>query len=247
MRRAFLYTGITLVVLVAAATGVRSLARSRTFQLFSRPVARVATSDSVVALTFDDGPTNERVDTILALLQSRDVHATFFLIGDAIASAPDAARKLALAGHELGNHTSTHDHMILKSPSRYRDEIARTDSLLRAAGAHDPIYFRPPFGYKLVGLPYVLWRMNRTTVTWDIEPESFPQVAKTSQSIIRHVLARVQPGSIILLHPWYQSGAPTRAAIPPLLDSLRARGYRVMPVRDVLAHAARKLSPRGRR
>ena len=46
----------------------------------------------------------------------------------------------------------------------------RTDSLLRAAGAHDPIFFGPPYGYKLLGLPYVLWRMSRTTVTWDIEP-----------------------------------------------------------------------------
>jgi peptidoglycan/xylan/chitin deacetylase (PgdA/CDA1 family) len=241
MRRAFLYTGSTLVILVAVATAVRSLARSRTFQLFNRPVAHVATSDSIVALTFDDGPTDARVDSILAFLQSRDVHATFFLIGDAIATAPDAARKLSLASHELGNHTYTHDHMILKSPGRYRAEIARTDALLRAAGARDPIYFRPPFGYKLIGLPYVLWRMNRTTVTWDIEPESFPQVAKSPQSIIRHVLERVRPGSIILLHPWYPSGAPTRAAIAPLLDSLRARGYRVMPVRDVLAYA-RKLS-----
>ena len=239
MRRALLYTAITLPVLLVAAAGVRAVARSRTFQLFNRPVAHVATPDSVVALTFDDGPTEARVDSILAILESRGVHATFFLIGSGIASAPAAARKLSHAGHELGNHTYTHDHMIFRRPSRYRDEIGRTDSLLRAAGAGDPIYFRPPYGYKLIGLPYVLWRLHRTSVTWDIEPESFPRVVKSADAIVRHVLDRVRPGSIILLHPWYASGGTTRAALPILIDSLRARGLHVMPVRDVIARARR--------
>jgi len=203
-------------------------------QLFTMPVSRVKTSDSVVALTFDDGPTDARVDTVLRILQSRNVHSTFFLIGDAIAAAPAAARAIAASGHEMGNHTFTHRHMVFKTMATYGDEIARTDSLLRAAGAHDPIFFRPPYGYKLLGLPYVLWRMGRTTVTWDIEPESYPEVAKSRDRIVRHVLDRVQPGSIILLHPWYPSGAPTRAAVPILIDSLLARGYRIATVGELL-------------
>jgi peptidoglycan-N-acetylglucosamine deacetylase len=233
VKRSVLTAGVMAVVLLAA--GLRALARSRTFQLFSRPVSRVETSDSVVALTFDDGPTDARVDTVLRILQSRNVRSTFFLIGGSIASAPAAARALAASGHELGNHTFTHRHMVFRTVGTYRDEIARTDSLLRAAGARDPIFFRPPYGYKLLGLPYVLWRMGRTTATWDIEPESYPQVAKSTDRIVRHVLDRVRPGSIILLHPWYPSGAPTRAAIPILIDSLRARGYKVATVGELLA------------
>jgi hypothetical protein len=59
------------------------------------------------------------------------------------------------------------------------------------------MYWRP-YGYKLLGLPYVLWRTRHTTVTWDIEPESYPQVAKSADGIVRHVLDRVRPGSIVL-------------------------------------------------
>jgi peptidoglycan/xylan/chitin deacetylase (PgdA/CDA1 family) len=236
-RPAIVVTAAAITTLLATAVAVRALARSRTVQLFSRPIAHVTTSDSAIALTFDDGPTDARVDSLLGILRSRGVRATFFLIGQAIASAPMAASKLAASGQELGNHTFTHDHMVFRSPSTYRDQIARTDSLLRAAGARDPIYVRPPYGYKLIGLPYVLWRMHRTTVTWDIEPESYPAVARTADGIVRHVLARTRPGSIILLHPWYASGATTRAALPILIDSLHARGYRIMPVGALLARA----------
>ena len=239
MRRALVVLGITVVTIAIAAVGVRALARSRTVQLFADPVARVVTTDSVVAITFDDGPTAARVDSLLGILRSRDLHATFFLIGGSIASAPAAARALVAAGHELGNHTYTHHHMIFRTLGTYREEVARTDSLLRAAGARGPIYFRPPYGFKLFGLPYVLWRAQRPTITWDIEPESYPAVVQTSDGIVRHVLSRVRPGSIILLHPWYASGRTTRAAIPVLIDSLRARGYQLMTVGELLTHHQR--------
>ena len=238
-RRVAVVSCVAAIAALTAALGLRALARSRTYQLFGRPISRVPTSDSVVALTFDDGPTDARVDTVLRILESRNVRATFFLIGGSIASAPSAAHAIAAGGHELGNHTYTHRHMIFKTVGTYRGEVERTDSLLRAAGARDPIFFRPPYGYKLVGLPYVLWRTGRTTVTWDIEPESYPQVAKTADGIVRHVLDRVRPGSIVLLHPWYSTGAPTRAALPVLIDSLRARGYRTATVGELIARRQR--------
>jgi peptidoglycan/xylan/chitin deacetylase (PgdA/CDA1 family) len=190
-----------------------------------------------VALTFDDGPTTALTDSIVKVLASRDVRATFFVIGADVGKAPEAARALVDAGHELGNHSFTHRRMILRGPRSIRSEVERTDSLLRVAGVREPIYFRPPYSYKLVVLPWVLWRSGRTTVTWDIEPDSYPDVAATADGIVRHVLDRVQPGSIILLHPWYPSRATSLAAVPVLIDSLQARGYRVTTVRDLLSGA----------
>lgn len=234
MRRVLSIAAATIVGLALVAFGLRTLARSRTVQLFSAPVARVATADSVVALTFDDGPT-EHADSLIRILESRDVRATFFVIGAEVARAPEAARALVAEGHELGNHSYTHKRMILRRPSDLRDELERTDSLLRAVGMTGPIYFRPPYSYKLVILPYVLWRADRTTVTWDIEPDSYPEVAATSDGIVRHILERVRPGSIILLHPWYPSRATSLAAVPLVIDSLRSRGYGVTTVGDLLA------------
>jgi peptidoglycan/xylan/chitin deacetylase (PgdA/CDA1 family) len=81
--------------------------------------------------------------------------------------------------------------------------------------------------------------MGRTTVTWDVEPESFPEVTATAEGLVSHVLTRVRPGSIILLHPWYPSRATSVAALPALIDSLHARGYHVTTVGTLLARGRR--------
>ena len=232
--------GLALSCLIAAGLalliGFRQLARARTFQLFGEIVSRVETDERRVALTFDDGPSPAVLDTILGVLAARDVRATFFVTGNESERAPDASRRLVAAGHELGNHTFNHKRMVLRSPGFIRDEVTRTDSAIRLAGHQGPIHFRPPNSYKLVGLPWYLWRTGRTTVTWDIEPDSYPDVAATPEGIVRHTLDRVQPGSIILLHVWYPSRRTSLAAVGPLVDSLKARGYSVGPVRDLMHH-----------
>jgi peptidoglycan/xylan/chitin deacetylase (PgdA/CDA1 family) len=237
VRRRLLIAAAVLAAVLAAAAGLRQLARSRTVQLFGTLVPRVDTRDSVVALTFDDGPEAARADSVLALLADRGVRSTFFVMGSELEAAPAVARALVAAGHELGNHSYSHRHMVLRSPAFVRREVERTDTLIRAAGARGPIHFRPPYGYKLAVLPYYLWRTDRTTVTWDIEPESYGDVAGSADRIVAHVLARVRPGSIVLLHPWHRARGPTREALPALIDGLRARGYRFVTVSELLAHA----------
>ena len=232
--RVIIVAGLTLVVVVGIMAGLRQLARSRTHQLFGEIVAHVDTRDSVVTLTFDDGPVAAVADGLMAVLRARGVHATFFVTGQELAAAPALGRALVAAGHELGNHSYSHQHMVLKAPSTLRREIEQTDALIRAAGERGPIRFRPPYGYKLIGLPWLLGRTDRTTVTWDVEPDSYPEVAATPEGIVAHVLARVRPGSIILLHPWYRSRATSLAAVPVLVDSLQARGYRVTTVGGLL-------------
>lgn len=228
-----LLLGIT-ALLATGLAGVRSLARARTVQLFGTIVPRVATAERRVALTFDDGPVAERTDTLLAHLAMRNVHATFFVTGRELAAAPEAARRLVEAGHELGNHTFSHRRMLFVGSDVVRDEVERTDSLIRRAGHEGPIHFRPPYGYKLVALPRYLARTGRTTVTWDIEPDSYPEVAATANGIVSHVLANVGPGSIILLHPWYRSRQTSLEAVGPLIDSLQARGYVIQTVRELM-------------
>ena len=244
-RTAFLKQGSRVLTLLAtpalvllALLSLRLLARSREFQLFGTIVSEVPVRERVVALTFDDGPRDGVVDSLIAVLQARGAHATFFVTGRELAESPASGAKLVAAGHELANHTYTHRRMVLVSPARVREEVERTDSLLRAAGQRGPIWFRPPYGYKLFGLPRYLASTGRTTVTWSIEPDSHAEVAETSEGIVHHTLRRVRPGSIILLHPWYDSRRTSRDAVGPLLDSLHARGYRVETVGALLGTAA---------
>jgi peptidoglycan/xylan/chitin deacetylase (PgdA/CDA1 family) len=238
-RRGFAVALVATLALLAALAGLRELARARSVQLFGRIIHRVDTAEPQVALTFDDGPTPLVLDSIVGLLASRGVRATFFVPGASVAEAPSLARRLVTAGHELGNHSYSHQRMVLRSMGFVRAEVERTDSLIRAVGHQGAIHFRPPYGYKLVVLPWYLARTGRATVTCDIEPDSYPAVAATRDGIVHHVLEYVRPGSIILLHIWYPSRATSLAAVGPLIDSLHARGYDVGTVRDLLASASR--------
>jgi peptidoglycan/xylan/chitin deacetylase (PgdA/CDA1 family) len=223
-----------LVTVVMVAIGTRELARSRTYQLFGNLVPRVETQDKIVALTFDDGPNTQYINEILNVLAARSVHATFFVTGAELSTSPEAGRAIVAAGHELGNHTWSHDRMILRSSDFYRKEIDDTDALIRATGQSAEIFFRPPFCYKLVGLPWYLSRQHKTTITWDVEPDSYPGVAASPQGIMAHVAERVRPGSIILLHVWYKSRQTSREAVPLIIDALQTEGYRFVTVGQML-------------
>jgi peptidoglycan/xylan/chitin deacetylase (PgdA/CDA1 family) len=234
LSRVLQVAGIVTLSIVGALFALRQVARSRTYQLFGDIIYRVDTERPRVALTFDDGPAAGTLDSIMALLDEKSVRATFFLMGAAMEEVPEAGPRLVAAGHELGNHTFSHKRMIFRRPSFVQTEVERTDSLIRAAGHKGLIYFRAPYTYKLAVLPWYLSRTGRITVTCDIEPESFPEVTRSPNATVRHVLDRVKPGSIILLHPWYGKRSNTRAALGPLIDSLRSRGYEVGPLRDLI-------------
>jgi peptidoglycan-N-acetylglucosamine deacetylase len=231
--RTLLLTATALLALAATLGGLFRLARSRTVQVFGRLVARVETEQRVVALTFDDGPTAGPIDEVLGILEARQVRGTFFVNGSHLAQAPELGRRIVAAGHELGNHTYSHDRMVLRSQEFIRSEIERTDALIRAAGQVGDICFRPPFGWKLLGLPWYLSRTGRTSITWDIDADP-PPLGADSARIVSQCVRNVRPGSIVLIHVWYPGRGPSRAALPTIIDRLRAEGYRFVTVRELL-------------
>jgi peptidoglycan/xylan/chitin deacetylase (PgdA/CDA1 family) len=208
---------------------------SRTFQLFGGIVSRVDTSRPVVALTFDDGPSPQFTEEVLSLLEEQGIQATFFVTGQSIESNMAAAQRIVEAGHELGNHSYSHQRMILKSYGFVREEIERTDRLIRQAGYEGDIHFRCPYTKKLILLPYYLSRTGRLNISFDVEPESYGTAGADAQRMVDHVLARTRPGSIILLHVMADGGAESRKAIPDMVRGLRARGYRFVTVSELLS------------
>lgn len=234
MRRRY-KIAITVAALLLVLFGAWKLSRSRTLQLFGEIVPRVETSQKVIAITFDDGPTPQATEQVLATLGQRQVKATFFLIGAEIEQNPELARKIASQGHEIGNHSYSHTHMVLKSPSFIRDEVERTDQLIRDSGYEGAIHFRPPYCHKLVLLPRFLSETNRKTITMDIEPDSYPEVADDPEKIINHVIERARPGSIILLHVMYKSREPSLQAVAGIIDRLKEQGYEFKTVSELMA------------
>jgi peptidoglycan/xylan/chitin deacetylase (PgdA/CDA1 family) len=228
-------TALLFVCLVAAAWGGWRLSNSRTHQLAGELVRRVDTSDSVVALTFDDGPIPSYTDSVLATLAEFDVPATFFMVGSAIERNPEVVRRVVAQGHELGNHSYTHRQLVLKLPATIAMEIETTDSLIHATGQTGEIFVRPPYGKRLLTLPLYLARRGRPIVLWDLEPDTYRTRA---DGMTQYVLERVQPGSIILLHVEIPSRREGRAALQTLVPELQSRGFRFVTLSELMRRAS---------
>ncbi|MFL6660348.1 MAG: polysaccharide deacetylase family protein [Massilia sp.] len=229
--------GLVVVALAGAAllgTAVWKLSVSRSFQLAGKLVDRVDTTQKVVALTLDDGPTPGYTEQALAILNKQGVKATFYLVGQDVEKHPLETRAIIAAGHEIGNHSYSHQRMVFVSREQVANEIERTDTALRAAGYSAPLTFRPPYGKKLWELPSYLKQRGMTSVTWDVEPESRSKVATSAANITAFVANEVSPGSIVLMHVMYPARAESLKALPAVITALKAKGYTFVTVSELL-------------
>lgn len=233
MKKILLITLISVVLLISIAYGILKLSGSRDFQFYGGLVTKAETSEKVVALTFDDGPTHN-TDEILTILKEEDVKATFFVTGSEIEENFAEAKKIADAGHELGNHSYSHKRMIFKTPSFIKGEIEKTDELIRKAGYEGTIQFRPPYGKKLIGLPRYLDKHDRKTILWNIEPDSYPEIAADSSKIVEHVNEKIEPGCIILLHVMYDNRKESMESVKGIIADLKAKGYTFKTVSEMI-------------
>ena len=222
------------LALVLVAWGAYWLMNSRTVQLLGDHVSHVETTHKVVALTFDDGPEDLYVSELIADLRRYDAHATFYVIGAAAKAHPAAMTALVAAGQELGNHSFDHRRLVFVSTSTVRDEIAATDAVIRASGYAGPITVRPPYAKKLLSYPFEMATGGRTTVMWDLEPDSLA-IGDDAEAMTRYVIDNVRPGSIIELHYWAAGNAATRRALPLIMAALREQGYSFATVSELLA------------
>jgi peptidoglycan-N-acetylglucosamine deacetylase len=189
-----------------------------------------------VALTFDDGPDAESTPAFLAALDDLGWKATFFMLGEMVRAAPEVAREVAAAGHEIGVHGDVHGNMLRRTPRRTAQDISAAFDTVGEASGTSPRWFRPPFGImsysslraaRQLGMRTVLW----TTWGRDWRKESTPE------SVVDDVMRRYVDGGTVLLHDSDCTSYPgswrsALGALPQLADVLSARGLTVGPVGD---------------
>ena len=225
---------LVLISAVFITAGLVRISKIESFQFFGELVTSIETSEKVVALTFDDGPSKGKTEEVLKILRENDIKATFYLVGKDIAKNPGQARLIVTEGHEVGNHSYTHERMIFKSPSFVKEEIERTSHEIRNIGYSKEISFRPPYGRKLFTLPYYLSKNNILTVTWDVEPDSALDIEASSDELVNYALEHTKPGSIILMHVMFDSRKRSMESIPGIIQGLKSRGYRFVTVSQLL-------------
>jgi cellulose synthase/poly-beta-1,6-N-acetylglucosamine synthase-like glycosyltransferase/peptidoglycan/xylan/chitin deacetylase (PgdA/CDA1 family)/spore germination protein YaaH len=198
-------------------------------------IERYGRKKHAVALTFDDGPDPTWTPLILDTLESRDATATFFIIGENAELHPELLRRMVREGHEIGNHTFTHPNLALVGPRLTAYELSATERLIEAVTNRRTALFRPPYFGDAepttadeLGPIAVAQSLGYVTVGLRDDPGDWLQPGV--DTIIGESLAQLDRGNVILLHDGGGNRAQTVAALGPLIDSLRARGYRLTTV-----------------
>jgi peptidoglycan/xylan/chitin deacetylase (PgdA/CDA1 family) len=195
----------------------------------------VTDTDSLpIALTFDDGPDPTVTPLVLDVLRAHGIHATFFLIGNKVERHPELAARIIAEGHEIGNHSHAHPrHIYLWSGEAVARDAARAQGAINAATGRSPTLYRPPVGFRSLGMAHAMRRLELTLVNFTVR--SRDTVDRDPDRITRRVIAGARPGGIILLHDGSDRGAtPDRAAtleaLPKIIEQLGAANYRFVTV-----------------
>ena len=191
------------------------------------------------ALTYDDGPNGDTTLRLLDILAEHDAHATFFLIGDCVRQQPQIARRVAEAGHLIGNHSMTHPVLAWQSAARIREELSGCNAIFEDVIGAKARYFRPPHGARRPAVLRTARELGMTPVLWNVTAFDWNPISaeEIAGNIDRGIATnrRKGRGSNILLHDGGHMGLgqprmPSLGATAQVLAKARAGGMRFVMV-----------------
>ncbi|MGV3465670.1 MAG: polysaccharide deacetylase family protein [Heyndrickxia sp.] len=192
------------------------------------------TSKRMVALTFDDGPDPLYTPQILKLLKTYNAKATFFVIGEHVGEYPEIVRDEVEQGHEIANHTYSHNFLFNSSKKQLKYEMEKTEKIIRETTGLSAAFFRPIGGYynkriiqtaRDAGYRVIIWTWNQDSKDW-----KEPGAAKIADNI----LSDTMPGDIILMHDGGGDRSQTVKALEKILPQLKKAGFEMVTVSELL-------------
>ncbi len=191
--------------------------------------------DKWIALTFDDGPYPPYTDRLLDVLKAKRIHATFFLVAEQAQQYPELVRRMKAEGHTVGLHAFRHRDFLKLTEEEKRKDLEQGKNLLRDITGKNPVYWRPPHGFRDFSVMENAAAQNLTVVNWSVIPRDWTGI--DSQEIFRRVMDKAEDGAIVLLHdgdsPGYKaSRQATVDAVAPLIDSLWEKGYHLVSLEE---------------
>jgi peptidoglycan-N-acetylglucosamine deacetylase len=177
-----------------------------------------------IALTIDDGPDPTYTPQVLALLARLDIKATFCVVGMRADKHPELVSAAAEAGHQIANHTQTHTFLERQPAARVKEEIGRATDAIVAATGHPPTIFRAPGGLWSRTVFAECRTQGLRPLGWSVDPRDWSRPGTIS--IVRTLLTRTAPGSIILDHDGGGDRSQTVQALTIALPRLLDAGYR---------------------
>ena len=179
-----------------------------------------------IALTFDDGPHPYYTEQLLDGLKERGVVATFFVTGEHATLHPDVIKRMQKEGHLIGNHTYSHIQLRSNNREEFKEELVRTNEVLKEITGEDVIYVRPPYGTWDKSFEQEL---NMIPVLWTVDPLDW--CSDDVSCVVRSVTEKVEENDIVLMHDYYDS---TVTAALKIVDELLEEGYEFVTVEEIV-------------
>ena len=207
-------------------------------------IEQIGAAKNKIALSFDDGPDPQWTPKILDVLKEKNVIGTFFVIGDEANRDPGILKREFAEGHVIGNHTFTHPRFDEISRTQIKWELNLTQRLFESTLGIKSMLFRPPYGIdhqpeyaeEVAQLP-LPQEMGYLIVGQRIDPNDWRQrngEQIPAQEIVDNVLRQASKGNIVLFHDGGGDRSQTVAALPQVIDTLRAKGYQIVPVPELI-------------
>jgi len=187
-------------------------------KLMPGAIWRMPASGKVVYLTFDDGPTPDVTNQVLAMLQTANASATFFCIGKNIVANPDLFSQITLLGHQVGNHSFSHKNGWKTDFQSYLSDVQECDKWVNTG------LFRPPYG-RLSFRQFIYLRKRYRIILWDVLSMDY-DVKLSPDQCLKNVINHVRPGSIITFHDSVKAWPRLKQILPLVLSDLTRQGYR---------------------
>lgn len=199
------------------------------------PIRHFNVSGKWVALTFDDGPSYPYTPQILDILKEYNIKATFYVLGGSAKAHPELIQRMIDEGHDIGNHSYWHKNQKNRSVTAIRDDVARTDQVIRELGYKGEITFRAPFGATSSRVTQAMAQLNKRHVLFNFLPQDWTKIS--AQKIYDNVMIRMRPGLIVTLHDGGKRRQNTVKATKMLIETLQAQGYQFCTVSQCLQRA----------
>jgi peptidoglycan-N-acetylglucosamine deacetylase len=184
-----------------------------------------------IALTFDDGP-GPYTPGVLSVLERLHVHATFFVIGEMLRYFSASVERELRDGDVVGDHTETHPELATLSAHDQHEELFEQIARIELLDGPRPVLFRPPYGSYNATTMRELRALHLLMVLWSADTGDYLQPGVSV--IVERALAGAHPGAIILMHDAGGTRTQTIEALPTIIRGLRARGYNLVTVPEML-------------
>ncbi|HBD06350.1 MAG TPA: polysaccharide deacetylase [Firmicutes bacterium] len=184
-----------------------------------------------VALTFDDGPSNESTPKVLEILKEKNIKATFFILGENIKKNSEQLKNIVKDGHQIGLHSYTHPNFHQLSAKEIRDELKKNQEEIASYINFKPTIVRPPYGIITNNFLSVATEMNLTIFTWTIDTLDWKS-GNNCDCIVSNGLKKLNKGSIILMHDKSKNHLNSIKALPRLIDKIKELGYEFVTLKS---------------